>query len=210
MKEIDAIYDEKSAIKPIEPGIYPAHIKGLATREVNTKAGPAIIVNMTYKVADEVADLSQTVYEMDGYKHKKNNEGNSIPVLDADNNEVETDCSHLIGRDLWDNGTFVFTNSESGSKNERYFKLLMSLGVKVEEQTLGDKKVKKLVLIEEEDVMGKAVLVDLQRTSYITPDTRNLAPEQQVRKESMKVMSLSTWPDGQDISKDELEEDVPF
>ena len=86
----------------------------------------------------------------------------------------------------------------------------MSLGVKVEEQTLGDKKVKKLVLIEEEDVMGKAVLVDLQRTSYITPDTRNLAPEQQVRKESMKVMSLSTWPDGQDISKDELEEDVPF
>ena len=52
-KPIDAIFDPNSTWKPIEEGEYPAHIKSLTTKEVNTKAGEAIVVNMTYKVADE-------------------------------------------------------------------------------------------------------------------------------------------------------------
>ena len=57
MKEIDAVFDPASTWKPIEEGTYPAHIKSLNTKEVMTKkAGPAIVVNMTYVVADEAAD----------------------------------------------------------------------------------------------------------------------------------------------------------
>ena len=210
-KEIDAVYDPNSTWKPIEEGEYPAHIKTLSTKEVNTKAGEAIVVNMTYKVADEAADLEQLVYEMDGYKYKRDQDNNRIPVANGSGEQATTDCGHLVGRDLWDNGWFIFTNSESGSKNSRYFQLLENLGIKVEEQMLGDKKVKKLVLIEEDDVKGKPVLIDLRRQEYVTSETKHLPPEQQEWRTSFKVFNVKPWESGQKLSFDELDgDDVPF
>jgi len=210
-KAIDAVYDPNSTWKPIEEGEYPAHIKTLTTKEVNTKAGEAIVVNMTYKIADEAADLEQLVYEMDGYKYKRDEDNNRIPVANGSGEQATTDCGHLVGRDLWDNGWFIFTNSESGSKNSRYFNLLENLGIEVEEQMLGDKKVKKLVLIEEEDVKGRPVIVDLERQEYITSDTKHLPPEQQEKRTSFKVMGVKPWNDGEQLSSDELDGDeVPF
>jgi|TARA_R100001530_G_scaffold854_5_gene1494 hypothetical protein len=211
MKSIDAVYDPNSTWKPIEEGEYPAHIKTLNTKEVNTKAGEAIVVNMTYKVADEAADLEQLVYEMDGYKYKRDQDNNRVPVANGSGEQATTDCGHLVGRDLWDNGWFIFTNSESGSKNSRYFQLLENLGIKVEEQMLGDKKVKKLVLIEEDDVKGKPVLIDLRRQEYVTSETKHLPPEQQEWRTSFKVFNVKPWESGQKLSFDELDgDDVPF
>ena len=209
-KEINAFYDESSQWKPTEVGDYPAHISGLTTKEMMTKAGEAIIVNMTYKIADEAADLQQLVFEMDGYKYQLDNEGNRVPVTNGDGEQVTTDCSHLVGETKYDSGWFIFTSSESGSKNARYFRLLENLGIKVEEQTLGDKKVKKLVLLEEGDVLGKPVIIDLQREEYITSDTKHLAPEQQVKRAAFKVKNVQPWADGVEISEDEVEGDVPF
>jgi len=209
-KEINAFYDESSKWKPTEEGQYPAHISGLTTKEMMTKAGEAIIVNMTYKIADEAADLEQLVYEMDGYKYQLDNEGNRVPVTNGDGEQITTDCSHLVGETKYDSGWFIFTSSESGSKNASYFKLLENLGIKVEEQTLGDKKVKKLVLLEESDVVGKPVIIDLQREEYITSDTKHLAPEQQVKRATFKVKNVQPWADGVEISEDEIEGDVPF
>jgi|TARA_R110000824_G_scaffold398342_1_gene602311 hypothetical protein len=209
-KPIDAIFDPNSTWKPIEEGEYPAHIKSLTTKEVNTKAGEAIVVNMTYKVADEAADLEQLVYEMDGYKYKTDQSGNRIPVANGEGEQATTNCGHLVGRDMWDNGWFIFTNSESGSKNSRYFQLLESLSIKVEEQMLGDKKVKKLVLLEEEDVKGKAVLIDIKRQDYVTSDTKHLPPEQQEWRTSFKVNNVKTWLNGPALSVDEIDGDVPF
>tara|TARA_R110002051_G_scaffold224404_1_gene287540 strand:- start:947 stop:1582 length:636 start_codon:yes stop_codon:yes gene_type:complete len=209
-KPIDAIFDPNSTWKPIEEGEYPAHIKSLTTKEVNTKAGEAIVVNMTYKVADEAADLEQLVYEMDGYKYKTDQSGNRIPVANGEGEQATTNCGHLVGRDMWDNGWFIFTNSESGSKNSRYFQLLESLSIKVEEQMLGDKKVKKLVLLEEEDVKGKAVLIDIKRQDYVTSDTKHLPPEQQEWRTSFKVNNVKTWLNGPELSVDEIDGDVPF
>ena len=211
MKKIDAVFDPASTWKPIEEGTYPAHIKSLTTKEVMTKkAGPAIVVNMTYVVADEAADYDQPVFEMDGFNYKRDNDNNRIPVTNGDGEQLTIDCGHLVGKNLWDNGWFIFTDSQSGSRNKRYFELLGNLNVKVEEQMLGDKKVKKLVLIEEKDVVGKPVLVTIQRQEYITTDTRHLPPEQQERRTSFKVFSLSPWENGETLSSDELEEDVPF
>ena len=48
MKEIDAVYDPtKNPFSPIEAGIYPAHIVGFGTRDVKTRVGDAIVINMT-------------------------------------------------------------------------------------------------------------------------------------------------------------------
>ena len=208
--EINAFYDESAQWKPTEEGDYPAHISGLTTKEMMTKAGEAIIVNMTYKIADEAADLKQLVYEMDGYKYKLDQEGNRIPVTNGEGEQVTTDCSHLVGEVKYDSGWFIFTSSESGSKNARYFRLLENLGIKVEEQTLGDKKVKKLVLLEQSDVVGKPVIIDLPREEYITSDTKHLPPEQQEKRSVLKVKKVQPWADGVEITEDEVDGDVPF
>ena len=64
-----AVYDPNDRPKRVEEGTYPAHIASLTTKDVNTKAGQAIVVNMTYKIADEVADQNQLMWEMDGFKY---------------------------------------------------------------------------------------------------------------------------------------------
>ena len=51
-KTLDATFDPSDKWMPIEEGTYPAHIKSLSTKEMNTRAGEAIIVNMEYKVAE--------------------------------------------------------------------------------------------------------------------------------------------------------------
>jgi hypothetical protein len=64
-KTLNATFDPSNKWLPTEEGVYPAHIKALSTREVQTKAGEAIVVNMRYKMADEVADMSQLVWLME-------------------------------------------------------------------------------------------------------------------------------------------------
>ena len=65
MQEIDAVYDPtKNPFSPIETGIYPAHIIGFGTRNVKTRVGDAIVINMTYEIADEAGQLVQMVYEL--------------------------------------------------------------------------------------------------------------------------------------------------
>jgi hypothetical protein len=209
-KTIDATFDPSSKWMPIEEGVYPAHIKSLETKEVNTKAGEAIVVNMRYKVADEVAKYTQPVWEMDGYNYVKDDNNNKIPVTNGSGKQEEATCGHLKGREFPDNGFFVFTDSGSSSKNRKYFELLDNLQVKCTEAKVDGKKVKKLVLLEDEDVVGKPVMVTVKRHEFVTYETKHLSPDQQVRRSTFKVTNVNLWEDGQTLESDELEEDVPF
>jgi len=204
-KALDAVFDSTSKWVPTEEGIYPAHITSLNTKELNTRAGEAIVVNMTYKVAPEVADYTQKVWEMDGYNYKKDDKGDRIPIMNGDGQATES-CGHLDGRTLYDSGFWVFTDTSSASKNSRYFDLLENLGIKCED----NKGIKKLMLIEEEDVMGKPVLINLKRQEYVTKETKDLPVDQQEKRSTFKVASLETWKDGEELSEVELDDDVPF
>ena len=205
-----AVYDPDDKPKRVEEGVYPAHIASLQTKDVNTRAGQAIVVNMTYKVADEVADQTQPMWEMDGYKYVLDEDKNKIPVMNGSGKQMEESCDHLLGRTFYDNGWFVFTTSQSASKNERYFSLLDKLGVKCKEQNIDGKKVKKLVLLEEDDVVGQPVMVNVKRQSYITKETRDLPPAEQERRNIFRVTNIEKWHEGKTISADELSGDVPF
>ena len=129
-KALDAVFDSTSKWVPTEEGTYPAHISSLSTKEVNTRAGEAIVVNMTYKVAPEVVDYKQKLWEMDGYNYKKDSQGDKIPVMNGGGTQSEVSCEHLKDRTLYDNGFWVFTDTSSASKNQRYFELLENLGIK--------------------------------------------------------------------------------
>ena len=209
-KTIDATFDPSSKWKPIQEGVYPAHIKSLETKEVNTRAGDAIVVNMRYRVADEVVKYTQPVWKMDGYKYLTDDDNNKIPVNNGSGKQQEETCEHLKGREFQDNGFFVFTDSSSSSKNRRYFELLDNLQIDCAETTVGGRKVKKLVLLEDEDVVGKPVMVTVKRQEFVTYETKHLPPDQQERRSTFKVFSVSLWEDGQTLESDELEEDVPF
>ncbi|MBP42643.1 MAG: hypothetical protein CL528_12760 [Aequorivita sp.] len=209
-KVIDATFDPSKTWQPIEEGTYPAHIKSLSTREVQTRAGEAIVVNMKYRVADEVKDQEQDVWEMDGYKYVKDNNGNRVPVMNSNGKQSVMSCSHLKGREFQDNGFFIFTSSQSSSKNRKYFELLDNLRISCEEADVDGNKVKQLVLIEEDDVIGKPVIVTIKRQEFVTSETKHLPPEQQERRSTFKVSNMVLWNDGVALDPDELTDDVPF
>jgi hypothetical protein len=208
---IDAVYNPEDTWLPTEEGKYPAHISSLSTKDVNTRAGQAIVVNMQYKIASEAADLTQKLWEMDGYDYTLDSDGEKIPKSNGSGKQEEGSCKHLVGREFYDNGWFIFVQGTSSGKNKRYFELLDTLGVKCEETTDEDgKTVKKLVLLEESDVVGRPVEVNVERTTYVTKDTRHLPSDQQEHKVAFKVKTIANWEGGTPISPEELTEDVPF
>ena len=203
---LDATYDPSNKWTPIEEGVYPAHITTLSSREMNTRAGEAIIVNMTYKVNETVSSVEQPLWEMDGYNYVKDSAGQRIPVMNGDGEQATISCAHLKDRMFYDNGFFIFTDTSSASKNSRYFQLLENLGIKCEDS----EGIKKLVLLEEEDVVGKPVMVTLKRQEFVTYETKHLPPDQQERRSTFKVNNVKIWENGEPIAAAELEEDVPF
>ena len=209
-KTLDATYNTNDEWIPVEEGTYPAHIASLSTKEVGTKSGDAIIVNMTYKVADEAADMTQPLFKTEGYKFIRDNSGERIPVTNGKGKQKTASCKHIVGRTFYDNGWFIFTQGTSSGKNKRYFELLDTLGIECAEVEVGGDTHKKLVLIETEDVVGKPVQITVARTSYVTKDTKHLPPDQQERKTIFKVKTIDTWKDGSPLSEDELSSDVPF
>ena len=204
-KALEATFDPSQQWVPTEEGTYPAHVTGLTTKKVNTRAGEAIVVNMTYKVAPEVVDVYQKVWEMNGYKYKKDESGDKIPVMNG-KQQTTISCTHLKDKELYDNGFFVFTDASSASKNQRYFQLLENLGIKCED----DKGIKKLVLIEEEDVVGQPVEVTTRKQEYVTAATKDLPVDQQERRTTFKVNEVVKWEDGEVLTVEELDDDVPF
>ena len=199
MKELDAKYDPtQNQFTPIEAGFYPAHVSGFSTREVKTKVGDAIVVNMTYQIADEAGEMTQIVYEMEGYEYKLDKDNKQIPIKDKDGKSKTTKCKHLVGKKFRDNGTFVFTGDEGSGRNGRYFTLLNNLSINLEADSNGNFP---LSLLEEEDVVGKPVLAKLGSEEYEKDGEKRTA---------WKVFSVQPWSDGQQISAEEMEEDLPF
>ena len=104
----------------------------------------------------------------------------------------------------------IFLNSSSASKNDRYFGLLENLGIELKTDKVDGKDVKKLILIEEEDVIGTPVKVNVKRETYITAATKHLPPNEQEQRSTFKVAIVKTWQGGVKLSEDEMDSDVPF
>ena len=70
-------YNEaKDGLIPIAPGVYPAHVAGLESKDLQTKAGDQTVFNVTFVVADEVTNtqVPKLVKNGDGTYHQENNE----------------------------------------------------------------------------------------------------------------------------------------
>ena len=217
MKDIDVTFNESenSGFKPILTGNYPAHITYFESKDLDTRAGKATVFNMKYTVSEEVAQLQQTVYEMNGYEIAVDDNGKQIVIKHEDGTPKTTDCGFLKGREFRDNGYFCFTEKEGSSKNGRYFGLLSSLGIDLGDVEVDGVKHKKLGLIEESDVIGKPVTIRIQQQEYVTHETRDLPESEQEKRKAWKVFSVKAWDTSKYgkptvLSEEELKEDVPF
>jgi len=211
MRTSKATFDPaQSQFIPIESGTYPAHITGITEREVNTKVGQATVFNLTYKVADEAGKIQQSVWEMDGFEYKTDKSGAKIPVVNGDGTQKTVECTHIVGKEFGDKGYFVFSDSALSGRNRKYFNLLNLLNVKLEEEEDEGVKVQRLVLLDEEDVVGKPVYVRLSPEKYVTRNTKHLPEAEQDWRTAWKVDRIDKWPDGQTLSADEVEGDIPF
>tara|TARA_Y100001951_G_scaffold104018_1_gene114368 strand:- start:864 stop:1499 length:636 start_codon:yes stop_codon:yes gene_type:complete len=211
MQNIDATYNaSKNPFTPIEAGIYPAHITGISSREVKVKGSPAVVFNFTYRIADEAKKLTQVVYEMDGYKYIRDNNGSRVTVKNGDGQMKTIRCTHLVGREFTDKGTFLFTGDEGSGRNRGYLQMCETLGVKLETKTVDGEEVTSLGLLEHEDAVGKPVFVKLGQDEFVTKETRGLPKDQQETRKVWKVFTKMTWSEGKILSADEVTEDVPF
>ena len=69
---------------------------------------------------------------------------------------------------------------------------------------------KKLVLVEEEDVLGLPVNIKLETHSYVPKDMKDLPVDQQEKKFVLKAKEITLWKGGEKLSQDEMDDDVPF
>ena len=211
MRKTPATFDgSTSGFLPIEAGTYPAHVSGISEREVGTKAGPATVFNLTFKIAEEVAEYQQLVFEMDGYEYKLDDNGSKVPVMNGDGEQESRPMTHMVGRDFRDKGHFVFSDSASSGKNRRYFQLLQTFGVELEEEEADGNTIQRLVLLDEEDVVGKPAYVRLSPEKYVTRDTKHLPESEQDWRTAWKVDRVEKWESGKAISPDEVKDDIPF
>ena len=92
----------------------------------------------------------------------------------------------------------VFTGDDGVGRNSRYFSLLNNFGVNLEADADGNFP---LSLLEESDVVGKPILAKLDSETYEKDGEERTA---------WKVSNVQPWADGQQLSVEEIEEDLPF
>ena len=211
-KEIDDVEYDPTQNIPVQTGVYPAHVSGFKERSVDTKMGRAYVYDLTHKIADNAKSLSIPLFENTKGKYTLNENGNRIPLLDEEGNEIKASCEFMIGRTYRGNGVFLFMDKSGAGRNERYTELLQVFKVqlkKIKTKVSGMTAVK-LVRLEKDDVIGCPVLVRLGWSEFITKETRNLPESEQVKVRNLKVFDVFEWNSGKKLSSDEIEDDIPF
>ena len=192
MKTTEATFnEEQDGFSPIVEGTYPANITSFESRSYNE----SIVFNLNFTVADEVKKL-------DVPKLVKDSNGGFVQSVNSEGNPATINASYMAGNQYkLDKGIWLTPKPAQGEgwKNRRYKEFFESLGVEFPKDD-NDNTI--LGEIEEKDVLGVPCLIELRETMFTNK-------EGQERK-AMKVTNAFPWPEGQKLSKEELEEEVPF
>tara|TARA_R110002020_G_scaffold44917_2_gene128889 strand:+ start:2267 stop:2899 length:633 start_codon:yes stop_codon:yes gene_type:complete len=191
---LDETKKDKPTFIPAVPGEYLGHIVELKSKVYDIKGGvkKARIYNYYVQLAEQNA----------GTKYEVPNHGT-------------IDGSEFTGRKIRSDGVFRYLEPQEGDTfqshpagNTGYLKFCEAIGVELKpiEKTIDGKKVKLLQLpsISEEDVLGKAVKINVQHgKSYKNAKGYDTVP--------LVIKFINIWKDGKDIViKKESTDDIPF
>tara|TARA_Y100000034_G_C6788165_1_gene352688 strand:+ start:276 stop:866 length:591 start_codon:yes stop_codon:yes gene_type:complete len=178
----------------IVEGIYPAHVAGLEGKELDTKAGKQMVFNLTFLINEKAADINVS-------KMVKNEDGDYTPFVDAKGNKVEISADYMVGKRFNSTGIWL-TPSPSKTdrwKNRKYLEVFRNIGIEFPTNSNGDNV---LAVIEEEDVIGRPCLIQLQKEHYEKDGEKRFA---------WKAFDIHSWADGTVLSEDEVSsDDIPF
>ena len=199
MKDVDAQFDSSKVSVMMEEGVYPAHVKwDRYTEDKVTKVGVADIFGLKYKIAQEADKMTQKCYQRGENGNFRIENNKRVPTI-VDGKHLEISCEQFVGRELYANGLFLFKGAEGSGRNKQYTEFLDAIGVELDEIEVEGHKVKKLMAIEEKDVVGKAVFV---RVAYKeNGKTHTFYPT---------VVDVLKWDNGTNLSEDEMADDLLF
>jgi hypothetical protein len=196
IKMPNTTYNEsKDGLIPIAPGVYPAHVTGLESKDLQTKAGDQTVFNVTFIVADEVTNtkVPKLVKNGDGTYHQSNNEDGTPETISG---------AYLKGKRFGSRGIWLTPNPEDGQgwRNRQYKEFFETLGVVFPvNKKSGDIS---LALVEETDVIGHPCFIKLGKEEYEKDGEQRFV---------WKVFDVYPWTDGVVLSADEVSaDDLPF
>jgi hypothetical protein len=145
------------------------------------------------------------MWDMEGWTYKTDVNGDRIPLKNGSGEQLTTGCSHMVDKRFYGNGVFLFQGGGSSSKNRFYFEFLKALGIATEEVEVDGKKVQKLMLVEEDDVVGLPCYVRIKREEWVDKKTNE-------KRGAWKANRVFPWTEGSRLSPEEVDPnaDVPF
>ena len=186
--------EERDGIVPIVAGVYPAHVAGLEGKDLQTKAGEQTVFNVTFLVADEVAETNvpKMVKNGDGELHQGKNE---------DGTPAQVSGAFMKGKRFNSTGIWLTPDPAEGQnwKNRKYKEFFEHIGVVFPTDNDGNTQ---LAIVEEEDVIGHPCFIKIGKEEYVKDgETRYV----------WKVFDAYNWSDGVTLKPDEVAaDDLPF
>jgi len=177
-----------SARLPIVPGTYPAHVSEFASMEYND----SVVFNLTYVIAPEAKQLEVNKMFVDN--------GQLVKSKDSEGQDVMISASYMAGKPFKGGGVWLTPSPAEGEgwKNKKYQLHCESMGIVFDANEDGETI---LGEIEEDDVIGRPVLIKLGQEEY-TKDGQT--------KQAWKVFTVYPWKEGGRLSGEEIKSDVPF
>lgn len=191
----DTTYNEtRDGMIPIVPGVYPANVSGLESKELQTKAGEQTVFNITFLIADKVEDtkVAKMVKGRDGELHVENH---------SDGKPVTISAAFMKGKRFGSTGIWLTPSPPEGHgwKNRKYKEIFENLGVIFPVDTDGNTQ---LAIVEEEDIIGNPCFVKLEQEFY---------QKNGEQRSIWKVKDAFPWKSGEALSQDEVKsDDLPF
>jgi len=198
----------------LEIGMYPAHIVSVEIREeIETRIGLATVYNLNYKLAKDLEKMQQPLYKSTpNGNFEYDDEGERIIVKDENGDDVMISCAFASGRELKFHSVWCFNEDKGKGANNRYSELMNIAGIEAESvEVQPGINVKQLVKLEEEDLLGKPVLVRIDYKPSPTKETKDLPKEQQEFRYWSRVVETMQWGSGKAIDPKKLaKDDLPF
>ena len=186
--------EERDGIVPIVAGVYPAHVAGLEAKDLETKAGEQTVFNVTFLVADEVAETSVP-------KMVKNGNGELHQGKNEDGSPAEVSGAFMKGKRFSSTGIWLTPSPAEGQnwKNRKYKEFFEHLGVQFPTDKDGNTQ---LAIVEEEDVIGHPCFIKISKEEYVKDGEARFV---------WKVFDAFHWSDGVTLKPDEVAAaDLPF
>ena len=100
----DTTYNEATdGMIPIVPGIYPAHVAALESRDLDTKAGEQTVFNVTFLIADEVTKTTVA-------KLIKNGDGKLVQDMDGNGKPSTVSAAFMKSKRFNSRGIWLTPN----------------------------------------------------------------------------------------------------